>query len=115
MLNVVVSFFRVICVAAIGVAGFCCEALLVEARAATEVRSEPGGTRFMVVEGLEVRLAPGGARISHRRERDPRRPRPSARPLSRRRQRPLGAGWPAHRVLRRQHAAPVRPAARSCW
>lgn len=38
-------------------------ALVVDARAATEVRSEPGGTRFMVVEGLDVRLAPGGTRL----------------------------------------------------
>ncbi|MBA4015955.1 MAG: hypothetical protein C0483_02075 [Pirellula sp.] len=49
--------------AAIWFAGISCETLLDDARAATEVRSEPGGTRFMVVDGLDVLLAPGGARL----------------------------------------------------
>jgi hypothetical protein len=34
-----------------------------EAQAATEVRTEPGGTRFMYVDGLDVLSAPGGTRL----------------------------------------------------
>ncbi|MGC3972719.1 MAG: hypothetical protein QM775_36865 [Pirellulales bacterium] len=34
-----------------------------DARAATEVRTEPGGTRLMFVDGLDVLAAPGGTRL----------------------------------------------------